>query len=347
LIDEPRRLEVNLAGLPDGFFALVLEVLDGDSHVCTLAKSVYAVRGLAAAQAEVEQILRAVEGHESLKATIRYPFDFARRLDAGLREQRHEDFAALVARSRELARGLAQGQDPLEGARGDLKRHYLMKEAGAILPYRLFVPSAYEGRPTPLVVALHGAGGSENTMVDRDNGVLKTLAERYGFLVASPLGYRPNSNYGLGQSAAEAAVPALMRTAVMAGKDVMHVLEAVRREYNVDSRRIYLLGHSGGGGGTWVLGVSHPEIWAALAPIASAFNASGWLDLTRIKHIPVLIAHGDRDNVAPIESSRGMASKLTQAGGSPRLVVIPGAGHDTAVAAALPEIFAFFQQTTR
>jgi predicted peptidase len=138
-----------------------------------------------------------------------------------------------------------------------------------------------------------------------------------------------------------------MRTAVMAEKDVLHVVEEVRREYKVDSRRIYLLGHSGGGGGTWVLGAGHPEIWAALAPIASAFNPSGWLDLSRMKHIPVLIAHGDKDDVAPLESSREMATKLKQAGGSPRLVVIPGAGHDTAVAAALPAIFEFFQQTTR
>ncbi len=53
-------------------------------------------------------------------------------------------------------------------------------------------------------------------------------------------------------------------------KDVMNVLDIVRKDYNIDENRIYLMGHSMGGAGTLHLGVKYGSIWAALAPIAPA-----------------------------------------------------------------------------
>ena len=49
---------------------------------------------------------------------------------------------------------------------------------------------------------------------------------------------------------------------------MLNVLAVVRGEFNVDDRGIYLIGQSMGGGGTWYLGTKHPDIWAALAPMA-------------------------------------------------------------------------------
>ena len=53
-------------------------------------------------------------------------------------------------------------------------------------------------------------------------------------------------------------------------KDVLNVLEIVRKEYTIDPARIYLLGHSMGGGGTIHLATKYPDLWAAAAPIAPA-----------------------------------------------------------------------------
>ena len=53
-------------------------------------------------------------------------------------------------------------------------------------------------------------------------------------------------------------------------KDIMDVLDMIRKEFNVDERRIYLMGHSMGGAGTYYLGSKYRNIWAALAPIAPA-----------------------------------------------------------------------------
>ncbi len=63
-------------------------------------------------------------------------------------------------------------------------------------------------------------------------------------------------------------------------KDVMNVLALVRKEFKVDDRRIYLMGHSMGGAGALHLAVKYPDIWAAVGVMAPAAY------LTRTSHIP-------------------------------------------------------------
>jgi predicted peptidase len=48
----------------------------------------------------------------------------------------------------------------------------------------------------------------------------------------------------------------------------MRVLELVRKEFNIDDNRIYLMGHSMGGAGAMYLGEKYAQIWAAVACIA-------------------------------------------------------------------------------
>ena len=51
--------------------------------------------------------------------------------------------------------------------------------------------------------------------------------------------------------------------------DVMRVIADVRRAYPIDPERITLTGLSMGGGGTWAIGLRHPELFAALAPVCA------------------------------------------------------------------------------
>ena len=78
-------------------------------------------------------------------------------------------------------------------------------------------------------------------------------------------------------------------TSLKSEKDVMNVLEMIKKEFNVDENRTYLMGHSMGGGGTWHLGIKHAEEWAALAPIAPAIFGRDPKDLEKIKGTPVKI----------------------------------------------------------
>ena len=73
---------------------------------------------------------------------------------------------------------------------------YKFAEAGNIdMEYRLYVPTRYDAaRATPLVIALHGLGSGTSYMMEYNN--LVELAERYGYIVATPLGYNPRGWYG-------------------------------------------------------------------------------------------------------------------------------------------------------
>ncbi len=50
--------------------------------------------------------------------------------------------------------------------------------------------------------------------------------------------------------------------------DFLEVLEDVKKNFKIDTNRIYLTGHSMGGHGVWHIGLSHPDLFAAIAPSA-------------------------------------------------------------------------------
>lgn len=78
---------------------------------------------------------------------------------------------------------------------GDLHRHYWLPEAQEDIPYRLFVPSSYDGSKVfPMIVVLHGSSSTADEAMDKP--ALKELAERNGVIVLAPQGYSPFGGYG-------------------------------------------------------------------------------------------------------------------------------------------------------
>jgi predicted peptidase len=128
--------------------------------------------------------------------------------------------------------------------------------------------------------------------------------------------------------------------------DVMNVLRLVRSEYKIDDNRIYLMGHSAGGGGTWRLGAKYPEIWAALGPIASAAGGFSADSLERMRHIPVIVCHGDADSIAPVSASRALVAKMKELGMTYEYFEKPGGTH-AMTTSSLPRIFEFFNRHQR
>ncbi|MNC88738.1 hypothetical protein D3C83_45870 [compost metagenome] len=90
------------------------------------------------------------------------------------------------------------------------------------------------------------------------------LAEAGGYILLAPMGYNPRGWFGApapqgrGRRGAAPAPggaandPPNLRE--LSEKDVMNVVELIRKEFAVDEKRVYLLGHSMGGAGTWHLG---------------------------------------------------------------------------------------------
>lgn len=121
--------------------------------------------------------------------------------------------------------------------------------------------------------------------------------------------------------------------------DALEVLGIAKKQFNPDPARIYLTGHSMGGHGTWFLGATYPEKWAAIAPSAGyptlaaygshdgvipdsagspieamllrASNPSNVLALTsNYKSLGVYVAHGDADRTVPVTYARQMRDIL-------------------------------------
>jgi acetyl esterase/lipase len=192
-------------------------------------------------------------------------------------------------------------------------------------PYALYLPRDFKpDKKYPLVVSLHGAGSNHRLNLRRVFGKTNLPGEtdveasRYfpgwrdvDFIVASPLA-RGTMGY---QGVAE--------------KDVYDVLADVKKRFPIDEDRVYLTGLSMGGGGTLWLGLTRPDVWAAIAPVCPA-PPEGATDLAgNALNVPVHIYHGGADPVVKAEGVRDFAKRLEGHGARVEYTEYPKVGHDS------------------
>jgi predicted esterase len=247
-------------------------------------------------------------------------------------------------------------------------RIYFFQETNEYIPYAVFRSSKVrKDAKNPLIIALHGLGGSPLSLL-RGNAL--DLAEEGGYILVGPMGYNPRGWYGVpagggrgrGPAPAAANPPAVPRGAVpgLAGaandppnlrelseKDVMNVLDMIRREFNVDERRTYLMGHSMGGAGTFHLGVKYPSNWAAIAAIAPAAFGLQPDMMASIKGMPVIVVQGDADTAVPVANTRRWAEKLKELNMTHEYHEIPKGDHGNVISIGMPDIFKFFSRHSK
>jgi predicted peptidase len=253
------------------------------------------------------------------------------------------------------------------------QRTYTFADTNEQMPYALFVSSKVtRDRKSPLIVSLHGLGGDQNTMV-RESLRSVELAEQGGYILVAPMGYNSGGWYGIppgpprpvgantpGARGAGAPRPVIGGTAITEApkvreaseKDVMTVLDMIRKEFTVDERRIYLMGHSMGGAGTYYLGSKHGRVWAALAPIAPA--AMGMTnDRTRVLQaikdagVPMLVSMGDADEAVPVANVRMWVDTMKELQMNYEYKEYPGVTHGPIMAASMESIYAFFAKHSK
>jgi predicted peptidase len=317
--------------------------------------------------------------------------------------------AGLLIVSTQLQLAQQPGQQPATGApaaagqrggRGAIdprvqQRTYRFADTNEELPYAVFVSSKVsKNNKNPLIVALHGLGGNQNTMM-RANAL--QLAEEGGYIMVGPMGYNSGgwygapARYGTGgrggrggprgvagappavaspegapQSGAPQAPAAGRGPAPTAGgtaltdpvklheaseKDVMNVLDMIRKEFNVDENRTYLMGHSMGGAGSIYLGVKYASIWAAVGAEAPATAPAGLTpdnySLEPAKNIPMIIVQGDMDTLVPVAGTRLWIEKMKDMKMTYQYVEVPGGDHGSVLTTGAPDIFAFFAKHTK
>lgn len=176
--------------------------------------------------------------------------------------------------------------------------------------YLLYLPPNYaeSDEEFPLVLFLHGAGerGTDIEKV-KVHGLPKLINEGkdFPFIVVSP--QCPDD--------------------IFWNVDVLiALLDEIEENYRVDKNRIYVTGLSMGGHGTWSLALAQPNRFAAIAPVC------GWSVPSvacTLKHLPIWVFHGAKDNVVPISSSEIMVERLKSCDGNVRFTVYPDANHDS------------------
>lgn len=130
--------------------------------------------------------------------------------------------------------------------------------------------------------------------------------------------------------------------------DVMNVLATMRKEFNVDPKRIYLTGHSMGGAGTLFLASKHAAVWAAAAPVAPA---SFMMNNTRADilkdmqkaGLPLMIVQGDADTVVPATNTRLWVDTAREINLKDfKYVEQPGIDHGPVITTSQKDVFEFF-----
>ena len=189
-----------------------------------------------------------------------------------------------------------------------MQSHTFKQHVSYRLDYLLYLPDGYTGKPTPLLLYLHGGGESGGDVGRLQAKGLPKLLEAgmtLPFIVLVPHNPDPDKFFP--------------NTLVSA------LLDEVTASYRIDASRIYLTGYSRGGFGAWHLAMQRPETFAALVPVAAGGLATYAF---RLQHVPVWAFHGSRDETVPLSYGAAMVEALSAAGGDAKLTVL-GADHET------------------
>ena len=208
--------------------------------------------------------------------------------------------------------------------------------------YWLTLPADYAKQPKkkwPLLLFLHGAGErGDNLELVKVHGPTKLIkqGQQFPFIVVAP--QCPANDW--------------WRPDVLAA-----LLDDIERQYRVDKRRVYVTGISMGGFGTWNLALSHPERFAAIAPICGGgetilITLAQLYDpakLAQMKTLGVWAFHGGKDTTVTPDESEHMVNALKKVGCTDvKLTIYPEAQHDSWTQTyANPELFTWFLQHSR
>ncbi len=189
------------------------------------------------------------------------------------------------------------------------KRYFESKYIGK-LGYLLHVPSDLPKEGRRLMVFLHGAGerGDDLEKV-KTHGVARLLAEgkEIPAVVICP----------------QCPSDIVWTNIIFAVKEL---IDKIVNEFGIDKKFITITGISMGGFGTWEMGITYPDLFAAIAPVCG--GGMSWR-AGLLKDVPIWAFHGDCDPTVPIKNSLEMVDAVNKSGGNAKLTIFHGVEHNS------------------
>ena len=174
--------------------------------------------------------------------------------------------------------------------------------------YLVFLPRTYtaKGRPSPLLLFLHGSGerGHDLELVKK-HGPPKLVTKRpdFPFVTVSPQ-VRPGERF----SAAA----------------LLELVDHLQATYNVDQKRTSVTGLSMGGAGTWSVANAAPDRFAAIVPICGTAK----IDFKKFLQLPTWATVGGKDRASLVEDLQKTVAGLRDRGAPIRFTLYPQLGHN-------------------
>ena len=196
------------------------------------------------------------------------------------------------------------------------------------LPYRWMAPlKQIAGEKYPLILALHGAGGKGADNKSNLVGwmaplVDEALRSQHPAFVAVPQadgtwGTREDFHGLLGaKKEPKNFLP-----------QALSLVEKLVQEHPIDRNRIYVLGASMGGYGSWAAIHQRPDLFAAAIPVCGGHPPER---VATFRKVPIWAFHGANDDKVPVRTSQELFAALREVGGNMKYTELAGVGHGAA-----------------
>lgn len=184
-------------------------------------------------------------------------------------------------------------------------------------------PPYPDGLTFPLVLILHGAPGNAYA---GQYLVSPEMQVKYPAFILIPV-LPPKTTWAIPQYGPNSPVKKTFAYERAAMDDVVHLIATLQTQYPIDAKRIYVLGCSEGGYGSFGAVLNYPEFFAAAVPMSGGWNPE---DAPRMTKVPIWAFHGRMDDTVPVQETRDMVSLIQQYRGTIYYTEFPDMAHDCA-----------------
>jgi polyhydroxybutyrate depolymerase len=195
--------------------------------------------------------------------------------------------------------------------------------------FRVYIPKNMPEKPT-VIIAFHGNGGNKISMASSTK--FDEVADKQGYLVVYPNAI--DKQWSNNNKAKDL-------------KFVEQLVAHIKTKYKANNNKFFVMGMSNGGYFTHQIGQSQSQQIAGVIAHSASLGADVITGINATKKFPVMIIHGDRDNIVNISLAKSSRDLYVKEKHKVVYREVVGLGHEWANQAEInTEITAFINSTT-